>query len=62
MCLIKNLKIKHYITLVKRKAYIQVLNYRLDRFKLLERRTMRKIFGPARTIAVWKLRSNDVET
>ncbi|XP_047354997.1 uncharacterized protein LOC124951175 [Vespa velutina] len=36
-----------------------VLNYRLDKLEVLERRIMRKILGPVKTTEVWKLRSKD---
>ena len=36
-----------------------VLNCRLDRLEVLERRIIRKILGPVKTTEVWKLRSND---
>ncbi|XP_046817452.1 uncharacterized protein LOC124423597 [Vespa crabro] len=36
-----------------------VLNYRVDKLEVLERRIMRKILGTVKTTEEWKLRSND---
>lgn len=62
-CLSKNLKIRHYTTVVKPECLYAseclVLNYKLDKLEVLERRIMRKILGPVKTNEVWKLRSND---
>lgn len=62
-CLSKNLKLRHYNTVVKPECLYAseclVLNYRLDKLEILERRIIRKILGPRKTTELWKLRSNE---
>ncbi|XP_046831397.1 uncharacterized protein LOC124429780 [Vespa crabro] len=54
---------KHYATIVNPECLYAsdclVLNYRLDKLEVLERRIMRKILGPVKTTKVWNLISND---
>lgn len=62
-CLSKNLKIQHYNTVVKPECLYAseclVLNYKLQKLEVLERKIIRKILGPQKNTEVWKLRSNE---